>query len=663
MSWADDALDTIVVTASPIDKSIDDLAAPVTVLDRNEILRHGSSSLGDLLGQKPGIAQSSFARGASRPIIRGLDNFRVRLQENGVGSHDVSDLSEDHGAPIDPLAAQKVEVIRGPATLRYGSQSIGGVVSILNNRIPTTDLEQGFNGETYGTYSTVDKGHELAGLFDFGAERFAVHVDAIYRSADDYNIPVNSGKQANSGNEALGMAGGGSFLFPNGFIGASVSHFESQYGIPGDEPAQERVFIDLEQIKATLKGEIKNLGSFLESVRFGGGYSDYTHDEVIGADDNTASSFNNKEGEARIEFLQEKIGPIEGALGFHYAYRDLEGLGEARELIAPARRQSFAAFVFEDMEATDMLTIQFGARIEHVKADGFGVTPPILDGSLLATEIDDFGNDLQPDFTPINGSVGILYKIPYNMIVSGTVQYVERAPALLELFAKGPHEATRTFEIGNPNLNKEKAISFEAGLRKVEGDITFSLTTFYNKYDGFIFKALTGRECGEEFDTCGVEDEFVQIAYTQEDARFAGIEAEAAWEAFDLGNGVVSFDARFDFMDAELETSGNLPRIPPMRYGTGVTFENERLFSRVSILRVGKQDRVAANERPTRGHTDLRAEFIYSVPLGDEKSRTLSFGLVGTNLLDQDQRNHIAFNKDDVSLPGANVRLFVRATF
>lgn len=183
------AVDQIVVTASPRAKPSSELAAPITVLSREQLVRQGGATLGELLSQVPGVTDSSFARGASRPIIRGLDNFRVRLQENGIGSHDVSDLSEDHGAPIDPLAAQRIEIIRGPATLRYGSQAIGGVVSVLNNRIPTVSPDNGVAGEVYGAYSSVDEGLETSALIDFGEGQFAGHLDAFYRDADDYETP------------------------------------------------------------------------------------------------------------------------------------------------------------------------------------------------------------------------------------------------------------------------------------------------------------------------------------------------------------------------------------------------------------------------------------------------------------------------------------------
>ena len=222
-------------------------------------------------------------------------------------------------------------------------------------------------------------------------------------------------------------------------------------------------------------------------------------------------------------------------------------------------------------------------------------------------EIDDFGADSPRDFTPVSGSVGLVFDLGNQIALSGNVQYVERAPALLELYSKGPHEATATFEIGDPNLDKEKAISFEANLKKDAGDFTFDLAGFYTTYDGFIFREFTGFVCGEEFESCGiegdpgVEDELEQLAFLQQDADFYGFEAGAAWRAFEMNGATIGFDGQFDFVKAEFDGGANVPRITPLRFGGGVFIEGERLFARLGALRVTRQDDVAVNEDPTSG--------------------------------------------------------------
>lgn len=407
-------------------------------------------------------------------------------------------------------------------------------------------------------------------------------------------------------------------------------------------------------------------GSFLETLRLDFGYSDYTHDEIIGADGFVGSTFDNEEWETRFEALHNELGSFTGAFGLQHGKRVLEGSGEAGELISPAEREGFAVFLFEEAELGERTTLQLAGRVEHVEEKGFGVTPPSFDGSFLMTEIDDFGSWQTLDFTPVSGSAGVVQKMGSNMTAGASLQYVERAPDLLELFARGPHESTETFEIGNPNLDKEKAISLDATLKRNEGPVTFDLAAYYTSYKGYIFKDFTGLVCGEEFDTCGVEgalgveDELTQIAYTQADANFYGFEASAKWDAVQTDSGTIGFDARYDVVKAQFDSNGNVPRITPMRYGAGVYYENDSIFARLSALRVSKQGDVALNESETKGYSDLRAEMTYTPELPNLEKGRLELGLIGRNLLDVGQRNHVSFKKDDVFLPGASVRVFLR---
>lgn len=664
---ADENIGEIIVTASPLERKTTELAAPVTVIDRESIIRQGGATIGEILAQTPGVANSSFAQGASRPVIRGLDNFRVRLQENGLGANGVSDLSEDHGVPIDPLAAQRIEVIRGPATLRYGSQAIGGIVSVLNNRIPGELSGELISAELYGVYATVDDGIESAGLVDFETGSFAGHMDGFYRQANDYRIPSTPGRQTNADNETKGITGGGSYIFDGGFVGLSLGHVASEYGIPGGGAADEEVFIDLRQTKLAVKGEVRDIGLFLKTLRFSGGHSDYTHDEIIRVDDLTGSTFGNTEWEATLEALHEPIDRFEGAFGFQYGDRALEGSGEAGELIGPVQRQSFGFFLFEEVRLSERARFQFAGRLEHVKERGTGTALPSVNGTLLAEEIGAFSSTRSLGFTPVSGSAGAVWNMGQDTSLGVTAQYVQRAPDLLELFAKGPHEATATFELGDMDLRKEKAFSMDATLKRTEGPVTFELAAFHTSFKDFIFKGFTGLVCGDAFSTCGeegapgVEDELAQVRYGQDDARFYGFEAFAAWEGFELGAGRLGLDAQLDFVRGQIHGGQNLPRVTPLRYGGGVAYKGDAFSARLSALRVTSQNKVAPFETATGGYTDLRADCSYLIQLPGGDGRSVEIGLSGANLLDQEQRNHVSFKKDDVLLPGANARFFIRA--
>lgn len=257
---------------------IDDTFQSTTAITGREIQRSSAASLADLLSTLPGVSSSTFAPGASRPNIRGLDDYRVRVQENGIGSQDASDFSQDHAVPIDPLAADKVEVIRGPATLRYGSQAIGGVVSATNNRIPEKLVQDGFSARFKGGASSVDNGLDGAVSLDASGNNVAIHADAYGRRAGDYRIP--GGAQANTRLQSEGQAVGGSYIFDGGYIGTAIQHITSLDHIPGVIDAPQNLRIDMEQTKWTSKGELRAPVDGIDAVRFTFGASNYKHDEL-----------------------------------------------------------------------------------------------------------------------------------------------------------------------------------------------------------------------------------------------------------------------------------------------------------------------------------------------------------------------------------------------
>ncbi|MEO1207567.1 MAG: TonB-dependent receptor plug domain-containing protein, partial [Pseudomonadota bacterium] len=354
---------------------VDDAFVPVTVATERDVLGEGGANISDAVDQRPGISSSNFAPGASRPIIRGLDTYRVRVQENGIGSHDVSALSEDHAVPIDPFGADQVEVIRGPATLRYGSQAIGGVVAVENGRVPTYVPKNGFEGTIKGDLSSVDDGRNGAFKAKAGANGVVVHADGFQRRAEDYDTP--DGTQFNSFVEAEGGAIGGSFVGRDGYIGVAISRYQSLYGIPGEEAAELMPRIDLEQDRIQARGEWR-VGSYgVEAMRFWFGASDYEHSEIVdeGEGDEVGSLFTNDEIEGRFEVqhlpFMTSLGQFRGAAGIQIIDRETRGQSfEGDSLLEPAETQSIAAFLFEELDISSVLTLQAAARIEHTDIDG-----------------------------------------------------------------------------------------------------------------------------------------------------------------------------------------------------------------------------------------------------------------------------------------------------
>jgi iron complex outermembrane receptor protein len=661
-SKAQEALPEVVITAPGGDPF-----QTTTDVSSGEIERGASSSLADLMAGKPGLAASTFAPGASRPVIRGLGEYRVRVQENGVGVHDASDFSPDHGVPIDPVATERIEVIRGPATLRYGSQAIGGVVSATNNRIPETLPPDGFTARFKGATTSVDKGYDSGVVLDAGRDRFAVHLDAFTRKADDYRIP--GGRQLNSRLRTNGQAAGGSYIFDGGYAGVSIAHVSSLYHIPGLEDAQQNTRIDMRQTKIASKGELRAPFSGIDAIRYTLGASDYIHKELgIGIDgvDRDHNTIKNKEEEGRIEFdhapVTTALGPLTGNFGTQFAHRQLGTSGDLGGLLAPTNTWSFAAYAFQQLALTETLKLQAAGRYEAVSVSGLAPTFP---ANFLPPPATFTQTDAKRNFAPKSASFGLLKFLPWDMTGTLTAQYVQRAPAAPELYSRGSDDASGTFVIGNPNLKTETAQSVELGLKRTSGGVRFEANAYYTRYQDFIFKALTGNRCFDEFATCGATGPLLQVVYGQRDAAFRGGEFSTQIDLTPPGDGVFGVEAQFDAVRATFADGSNVPRIAPLRVGGGLWWRNAEWKARVNLLHAFGQNDLGQNETPTPGYNLLRADLSRTQPLSRTESgfREITYGIAGDNLLDENIRNHVSFKKDEVLQPGRNVRLFASLRF
>lgn len=627
----------------------DDNFDSVTTATSEELQSQQGQTLADALASKPGVSASTFAPGASRPILRGLDNNRVRIQESGIGTHDVSALSEDHAVPIDPYSAERVEVIHGPATLRYGGAALGGVVSVENDRIPTSVPPNGFDGAITGGSASVDDSSDGGFKATAGADGVAIHVDGFKRYASDYDTP--RGLEVNSFVDSQGGAVGASFVGSHGFVGAALVHVESQYGIPGED-----VLIDLRQDRVLSKGDWRVRDGDVKALRFWFGASDYAHDEVA-EDGEVGSRFTNQEQELRVEVeprsVSTAIGAVDTALGVEWGHSRVRGQSfEGSSLLEPAETDRIAGYLFETLALSSELKWQVAGRVEGVRVDGTGLRD-FSDPLNLVT----FAGERS--FTPLSVSTGLAQDFANGVSARLTGQYVERAPTAAELFSQGLHEATGTFEIGNVDLDKERAETIEIGVKKATGALRFDASAHLTRFHGFIFKELTGIGCGDTIETCGIEDELDQVLFTQRDARFHGAELIAELDVAPIWNGVWGIEGQYDFVIAKFDDGENVPRIPPHRLGGGLYYRDANWVARAGVLHAFEQDRIATNETPTDGYTLVSAELSYTarIPaLGSEPE--LRIGIRGENLADQEVRNHSSFLKDEVLQPGASVRVF-----
>ncbi|MCF2525093.1 TonB-dependent receptor [Bradyrhizobium sp. G127] len=638
-----------------------------TTVTGREIGRSSAASLADVLSTLPGVSSSTFAPGASRPNIRGLDDYRVRVQENGIGSQDASDFSQDHQVPIDPLSADKIEVIRGPATLRYGSQAIGGVVSATNNRIPEALTPGGFSARFKGGASSVDNGLDGAVSLDASGSNVAFHADAYGRRAGDYRIP--GGVQTNTRLQSEGQSVGGSYIFDGGYIGTAIQHITSLYHIPGVIDTRENTRIDLEQTKWTSKGEWRAPTDGIDAVRFTFGASDYRHNELgIGSNgiDGVQNVIKNRELEGRFELdhaaVATALGALTGTWGAQVGHRELGTAGSLGGLLAPTKTDTAAIFGFEQIKFTDTLKLQVAGRIEHHLVKGLAPSFPADFLPPPNTFTEEAG---RRSFAPKSVSVGVLKDLPWDMVATLTAQRVQRAPAAPELYSRGSDDASGTFVIGNPNLKIETAQTAEIGLKRANGQLRFETSLYYTYYQDFIFKQVTGNFCTDAFITCGATGPLIQVAYGQRDAIFRGAELAAQLDVTPLGDGMFGVDGQYDIVRATFTDGTNVPRIAPMRLGGGVWWRNAEWYARVGVLHAFTQNEVSLNETPTDGYNLLRAELSYTHAFSrsDTGPREITVGLAGDNLLNEAIRNHISFKKAEVLQPGLGVRLFTNVRF
>lgn len=661
----------ILVTASPDARSQSEVAQPTSVLAGEELMLQMQPTLGETLNQEPGVTSTFFGVGASRPVIRGLGGDRIRVLESGIGSGDASTTSPDHAVSVDPLAAEQIEVLRGPATLLYGSSAVGGVVNVIDNRVPdslpgapvggTVELRGGTVADERGGAASLDGA--LGG-------HFAWHVDLLKRQTNDYEIPGFAESAAlraeeeeeeeeeggeeheeirgiarNSATDTESGTVGLSWIGDHAFFGLATGRYDSLYGIPGghaheghegeEEDEEASVRVDLEQRRWDVRGGVTQPFGIWRGLNLRVGLTDYEHRELEGEE--VGTRFLNDSWEGRLELLQKRHGALTGSFGLQAQSRDFEAIGE-EAFVPPTRTGSWALFTFQEIERGPW-RFQFGGRFERqdVTAD-------------LAAPIAADGPD-ERSFDGLSGSAGLVWQSGEDYSLGLSLARSTKLPNAEELFSNGPHLATNAFEIGDPGLDAETSLSADLTLRKTSGPFTGEVNLFLNRFDDFIFESATGEE----------EDGLQVFRYTQRDAEFRGIELTGLYELIHAEPYHVDLELGADYVRAELRDTGDpLPRIPPLRYRLGIHYRGEKLQAQVEGQRVEEQDRVAALERPTEGYTLLNASVGYRFFAGN---RVYDVLLRGTNLTDEEARNHVSFLKDLVPLPGRDVNLALRLTF
>jgi iron complex outermembrane receptor protein len=667
----------IIVTA-PFVRELDVLAG-TSVLTGTDLQRELRPQIGDTLARLPGVSATSFSPGASRPVLRGFQGERIRVLTDGIGSIDVSNTSADHAVTIDPLTSERIEVLRGPAVLLFGGQAIGGAVNVLDRRIPRTVPENGAHLDVIGIYGSAADERSIGAAADFalGQSGLVLHVDGSFRKTDDVKVggfvlsPALRAEQlaiakeeAEEGHleeaaEALALAGlrgrlpnsateqktagAGLALIRDSFnIGASVSWFDSNYGVPSrpgaghhhheeDEGEEEHgdapVTIGLEQIRGDLRGEFEIGSGFLDRIRLRLGAANYEHTEFEG--DEVGTVFKSDGLEGRLELVQRDRNGWRGASGVQYFRRDFKAIG-AEAFVPPNETRQLGLFTLQEF-AIGPVGLEAAARYEHtdVSSDTVGV---------------------DRNFNAFSAALGASYELAPRTKIGFNISRTERGPAAEELFSNGPHIASQSFEVGDPTLSKEKSWGAEAYMRLQSDRFSLSATAFANWFDDFIFQADTGEE----------EDDLPVFKYFQRDARYYGFEVEASATLFEAGGFRFIADGVADYVRATVRGSGPVPRIPPLRLLGGLEAQSNNIDGRVEVEWVADQNRVAAFETRTDGHTMVNASIAWR-PWG--KDRETVFLLSANNIFDVDARRHASFTKDFVPLAGRDIRISARLSF
>jgi iron complex outermembrane receptor protein len=632
---AADTVEEVVVTAVR-NRDVEYLATDVGTVDKATLQREGGVSLADALKNVPGVTSSGFAAGASRPVLRGFDAARVRLLEDGVGSFDVSDLGPDHGVPIDPLAAQKIEVLRGPATLRYVGEAVGGVVNTINNRVPGALPERALAGELLGAWASDARAGEGSGHVDARAGPVAMHADAFARHSGDWSIP--GGTQANSFFTGDGQSLGAAWVDGESHAGAALVHFSSQYGIPSDVSR-----IDMAQTKLLAHANLAIDAGALHLLSIDGGHAGYVHREILPDTGEVTATFRDRETDVRVEGLFGAMGPVaSAALGLQVQQRAFAALGEAQNYLLPADQRALALFGYAELPLAPGWRLEGGARYERQRTSG----TPI---SGIATS---------RDFAPASGSVGIVYQPRQALRVTASVMSGARSPGLPELFARGPHDGPGTYETGDPTLNAERANSAELTVHAEGDELVLEASLWGARFSHFLYGALTGRNCDATGLCSTGPGPLRELDYRQQGARFAGLELNLARTLHEGDAG--RFEARLlgDLQHASLADGNPVPRSPPWHAGLGLEWTRAAWGAGLDLRYSAAVERLAPGETPTAGHASVDGWVSWKLPAAYPG---LSLALAGHNLGDSVQHNAMALNKDAVTLPGRDLRLSLRA--
>lgn len=684
-------LERIVVAASGLHHYDLEMANPASVLAGEELSRKTEPTIGETLKSMPGVHSNYYGPVAASPILRGLDGPRVRILSNGLDSADVSRIGPDHAISADAITTEQIEVLRGPSTLLYGSGAVGGVVNVVDNRLPRQLRPASTQIETRYSSGADEKTAALA--HDGGQEQMAWHFDGFKRKTNNYDVPdftndegETSDQLANSWLDNSAVNGGLSWISDKGLLGFSVGHIDSEYGIPGhhhhheedagteEEHEEESVFARVKQDRYGLAGELYKPMAGIETLSFSSALTRYQHHEI--EDGAIGTTFKNDSFESRFTAEHQAFAGWHGVIGYHLQQSDYKAIGE--EAFTPdTKTDSQALFALEERSFGDV-TAQLGARLEQVDYKASGIE---FEHHHDEDEVEEHPSEnVKNDFTAVSLSAGLVWNFQpgYNWALS--VSRSERAPSAAELYSNGAHIATQTYELGlayaldadgeitqaDTDFKKEVANNIDLTFRKFEGDFTFTYNLFYNKVHNYLYMQDSGltmedleahaEHGAEEEHDHASEQDFSIFHYQQQDATLYGAEFAMAYQL----TAEQQLEFFIDSVRAKLDNGGDLPRIPPVKVGTGYSYSAEDWSATIDWTQYMKQNQVASDESSTGSYHILDLGFSYYFNLNE---LDLTAFAKANNLTDELGFVHSSFIKEDAPLPGRSFTLGLKARF
>lgn len=646
-------LEEVVVTAAPIAVDTQSMSQPASVLTGDALTLALAPTLGETLAGTPGVQSTFFGPAASRPVIRGLGGDRVRVLTDGLATLDASGLSEDHAVAIDPALADQIEVLRGPATLLHGSGAAGGLVNVVTNRLHRHAHESPSGLLELRGDSALGE-QAAAGRFDTGTGTLALHVDGAWRETDDYDIPgfaesrqLRALEEEEEGEEEEEMRGtvensssrtkaggvGASYIGERWQFGLAASAHDTRYGVPaahhhheeGEEEEEEGgISIDLEQKRLDFRAQAPLTAGDGPVLELRGAVTDYEHAEIEPTGEiGTLFEVDGQELRASTDFGAGDSR--QATLGVQWKEVDLEAVGE-EAFIPGTKTRNLGLFGFQ-RHTFESGSLEYGARIDQQRITG-------------SPGIDDEEN-------AINLSLGGVWPLGETLSLVGQLSRSERQPSATELYADGPHAATQQFEIGTPDLDTERGVTAEAGVRFQGESVSGEVRAFASRYHDFIYLAPTGGEI----------DGLPVFVYRQRNSRFEGIEAEVE---IPVGDTRLTVTLTGEYLRGRLEGGEDLPRMPPLGLGAKLGYDDGRWAASLALSHHFEQDEVAPLELPTDAYTMLDADVVFRP---DWLRNGVTLFLRGRNLLDEDARLHTSPLKDQVPLPGRSIGAGIRMSF